>query len=51
MEFSGCNAHYQGRQFGVLPESLQSSEWPPIALDTAFSELLSRLDQPQTREH
>jgi len=26
MEFSGCNAHYEGRQFGVLPESLQGSE-------------------------
>jgi len=25
-EFSGRNAHYKGRQFGFLPESLQVSE-------------------------
>ena len=39
MEFSGCNAHFEGRQIGVLPESLQGSEWPPVAVDTVFSEL------------
>jgi hypothetical protein len=33
MKFSGCNAHYEGRQFDVLPEYLQGSEWPPVAVD------------------
>jgi hypothetical protein len=41
MEFSGCNDHDEGRQFGVLLESLQGSEWPPVAVDTVFSELFS----------
>ena len=50
MEFSGCNAHYEGRQFDVLPESLQRSEWPPIAVDTVFSELFSRFISTNPRE-
>ena len=28
----------------------KAPKWPLVAVDTVFSELFSRLDQPQTRE-